>query len=57
MVGMNLPLFGQQSHLHADDVITFCLYVKFRKQRSPESNDKISQVLANPESSVTTLQK
>lgn len=48
---MNLPLFGQESHLRADDIIAFCLYVKFRKQRSPKSSDKISQVLVNPESS------
>lgn len=51
MIGMNLPLFGQESHLRADDIIAFCLYVKFRKQRSPKSSDKISQVLVTPESS------
>ena len=51
MIGLNLLLFGQESQLHADDVIVFCLYVKFRKQRSPKSSDKISQVLAKPESS------
>ena len=51
MIGMKLLLYGQESHLHADNIIAFCLYVKFRKQRSPKSSDKISQVLVNPQSS------